>query len=216
MKISRRALARHIGLVAGGSALAGPSLVHALIATPRQTEGPFYPPAPHAETDVDLTLLEGHSERATGEVILVRGRVTDVEGRPLADARVDIWHANHWGRYAHPADSNPARLDPHFQGIGITRTDGQGRYGFRTIKPGAYRLGPDDEAPYRARHIHFKVTHDAADDVTTQMYFEGDPLIEGDIVMRRTPPDARDLLITSPVEDAATDLPLHEFDIALA
>lgn len=215
MKFSRRALARHIGLIAGGAALAGPAAVHALVATPRQTEGPFYPPRPHAETDVDLTLLDGHAERATGDVILVRGRVTDVEGRPLANARVDIWHANHWGRYAHPADRNPAKLDPDFQGIGITRTDNEGRYGFRTIKPGAYRLSPDEEAPYRARHIHFKVLHDDARDVTTQMYFEGDPLIETDIVMRHTPADERPLLITSPAEDPDTGLPLHVFDIAL-
>lgn len=215
MKISRRALTRRIGLVAGGALLAGPAAVHALVATPRQTEGPFYPPRPHAESDVDLTLLDGHTERATGDVILVRGQVTDVEGRPLADARVDIWHANHWGRYAHPADRNPAKPDPNFQGIGITRTDGDGRYGFRTIRPGAYRLAPNDEAPYRARHIHFKVSHEDARDVTTQMYFEGDPLIGTDVVMRRTPADERHLLITSAIEDPETGLPLHEFDIAL-
>lgn len=213
MKLTRRKLARHIGMIAGGAALAGPAAVHAVVATPRQTEGPFYPPRPHAESDVDLTLLDGHSERATGEVILVRGRVTDIEGRPLANARVDIWHANHWGRYAHPADRNPARLDPNFQGIGITRTDEQGRYGFRTIKPGAYRLAPDDDAPYRARHIHFKVSHDDSSDVTTQMYFEGDPLIETDLVMRRTSADERHLLVTSRVDDPDTGLPLHVFDI---
>lgn len=216
MKLSRRALARHISLVAGGAALVGPAAVHALVATPAQTEGPFYPLRPHAETDVDLTLLDGHTERAAGEVILVRGRVTDLEGLPLANARVDIWHANHHGRYAHPADRNPAKPDPNFQGIGIARTDEQGRYGFRTIKPGAYRLAPDDDAPYRARHIHFKVSHSDARDVTTQMYFEGDPLIETDIVMRHTSADKRHLLVTAAVEDPATGLPLHEFDIALA
>lgn len=216
MKLSRRTLARHIGLVAGGAALAGPAAVHALVATPRQTEGPFYPRQLHAESDVDLTLLDGHTERAAGDVILVRGRVTDINGRPLANARVDIWHANHWGRYAHPADRNPAKLDPNFQGIGITRSDEEGRYGFRTIRPGAYRLAPDEEAPYRARHIHFKISHDDARDVTTQMYFEGDPLIETDIVMRHTPAEERHLLVTSPVEDPASGLPLHVFDIVLA
>jgi len=51
--------------------------------------------------------------------------------------------------------------------------------------------------------------------VTTQMYFEGDPLLEDDIVMRGTPAELRHLLITSAVEDAETGLPLHRFDIAL-
>ena len=67
----------------------------------------------------------------------------------------------------------------------------------------------------RPRHIHFKVTHESAGSLTTQMYFEGDPLIEGDIVMRGTPQELRHLLITSAVEDEATGLPLHRFDIAL-
>jgi protocatechuate 3,4-dioxygenase beta subunit len=67
----------------------------------------------------------------------------------------------------------------------------------------------------RPRHIHFKVAHEDAGKVTTQMYFEGDPLIEDDIVMRDTPEELRHLLITSPAEDPETGLPLHRFDIAL-
>jgi protocatechuate 3,4-dioxygenase beta subunit len=67
----------------------------------------------------------------------------------------------------------------------------------------------------RARHIHFKVAHESAGKLTTQMYFAGDPLIQEDLVMRGTPKKQRQLLITSPVEDEATGLPVHRFDIAL-
>ena len=214
-KISRRAVARHLGTLAGSTALLGPGIVHALTRTPSQTAGPFYPPEPHRETDVDLTLLDGHTERAAGEVILVRGRVTDLDGNPLAGARVDIWQANHYGRYAHPRDSNTAPLDPNFQGIGITKTDPEGWYGFRTIRPAPYPLAFVGDSGMRARHIHFKVAHEGTGKLTTQMYFAGDPLIDKDLVMRGTPKKQRHLLITSPVQDDATGLPVHRFDIAL-
>jgi protocatechuate 3,4-dioxygenase beta subunit len=214
-KFSRRAVTKQLGTIAGGAALLWSGIANALTKTPSQTEGPFYPPGPYAESDVDLTLLEGRSERATGDVILVRGRVTDLEGNALANARVDIWQANHWGRYTHPDDRNPAPLDPNFQGIGIAYTDSDGYYGFRTIKPASYPMSSFGDSGMRARHIHFKVAHETGGKVTTQMYFEGDPLIEDDGVMRRTPADKRHLLITSPVEDEETGLLLHRFDIAL-
>ena len=137
-KISRRRLAKQLGALAGGASVLGPGIAQALVATPRQGEGPFYPPEPHAETDVDLTQLEGHAEAATGEVIFVRGRVTDTLGKPLANAKIDVWQANHWGRYDHPEDQNDAPLDPNFQGIGVTHTDAEGYYGFKTIMPGAH------------------------------------------------------------------------------
>ena len=216
MKISRRSLARHIGMLAGTSTILGAGAVHALVATPRQTAGPFYPPKPHAETDVDLTLLDGRPEPAAGDVIFVRGRVTNTNGDPLANARVDIWQANHYGRYAHPADRNPAPLDPNFQGIGITRTAEDGAYGFRTIMPAPYRISPSANAAIRPRHIHFKVSHESASELTTQMYFAGDPLIENDGVMRRTPVAQRAGLITRAVEDEETGLPVHRFNIVLA
>jgi protocatechuate 3,4-dioxygenase beta subunit len=214
-KYSRRAITKQLGLIAGGAALFKPAVASTLAKTPAQTEGPFYPPAPHAETDVDLTLLEGHTERAAGDTILVRGRVTDLAGNPLAGARVDIWQANHWGRYAHPGDRNPAPLDPNFQGIGIAYTDVNGYYGFRTITPAPYPLSAMGDSGMRPRHIHFKAAHDDAGKVTTQMYFEGDPLIVNDVVMRGTPEELRPLLISSAVEDPETGLPLHRFDIAL-
>lgn len=212
---SRRTVAKQLGAIAGGAALFGSAIANGLIKTPAQTEGPFYPPGPHAESDVDLTLLEGHTERAAGDVILVRGRVTDLAGKPLENVRVDIWQANHWGRYTHPDDRNPAPLDPNFQGIGIAHTDADGYYGFRTIKPAPYSLSSFGESGMRPSHIHFKAMHETAGKVTTQMYFAGDPLLEDDGVMRRTPAEHRQLLITSPQDDEETRLPLHRFDIVL-
>jgi protocatechuate 3,4-dioxygenase beta subunit len=217
-KTSRRALAKQIAAVAGGISILSSAAAKNLLLTPRQTEGPFYPPGPHAETDVDLTLLEGHTESAAGDVILVRGRVTDSKGSPLQGARVDIWQTNNAGRYTHPKDQNPAPLDPHFQGIGIAHTDADGWYGFKTIMPAAYPLSflPGSNGGWRARHIHFKVAHESTSKLTTQMYFEGDPLLEQDGPFNSISEEERKLLLTSGVSDDETGLPMHRFDITLA
>ncbi len=215
-KISRRTMTKQLGAMATGATILGPGIARALITTPKQVEGPFYPPGPHSETDVDLTLLEGHEEPAAGDVIFVRGRVTDAENKPLADVRVDIWQANHFGRYAHPDDPNTAPLDPNFQGIGITRTDANGMYGFKTIKPAAYPLSALGDSGWRAQHIHFKLSDDNERSLITQMYFEGDPLLEDDEPFNEAPEDQRHVLVTAPVADASTGIPVHRFDISLA
>jgi protocatechuate 3,4-dioxygenase beta subunit len=218
IKSTRRTLAKQIAAVVGGISVFGPAVAQKLLSTPVQVEGPFYPPGPLAETDIDLTMLEGHTESATGDVILVRGRVTDTDGNPLSGAQVDIWQANHLGRYSHPEDPNPAPLDPHFQGIGIAHTDAEGWYGFKTIIPAAYPLKflADGNDGWRAQHIHFKVAHENARSLTTQMYFEGDPLLAQDGGYNDAPEDQRHLLVTSPKQDEKTGLPIHRFDIALA
>ena len=215
-KISRRTISKQLGTLVTGATILGPGIARALIATPTQVEGPFYPPEPHDESDIDLTLLGGHEEPAAGDDIFVRGRITDTQGKPLSDVRVDIWQANHWGRYAHPEDPNTAPLDPNFQGIGITRTDADGMYGFKTIKPAAYPLSALGDSGWRARHIHFKLADDAGHRLTTQMYFEGDPLLEDDEPFNEAPEDQRQVLVTAPVADASTGIPVHRFDISLA
>ena len=215
-KISRRTMTKQLGGMATGAMILGPGIARAVIATPTQVEGPFYPPEPHDESDVDLTRLDGHEEAAAGDIIFVRGRVSDAENRPLADVRVDIWQANHFGRYAHPDDPNTAPLDPNFQGIGITRTDANGMYGFKTIKPAAYPLSALGDAGWRARHIHFKLSDDNGRSLITQMYFEGDPLLEDDLAFLEAPENERHVLVTVPVADSDTGIPVHRFDIALA
>lgn len=213
--LTRRALARQAGVFAGAAFLPG-SVVAALAATPRQVEGPFYPVDDQPEKDLDLTRLEGHAAPATGEVILVRGRVLDTSGKPLQGAIVDVWQANHYGRYSHPEDRNSAPLDPNFQGWAILETSGDGRYGFRTVKPGAYYQGRAGESPQRPRHIHFKVSVPDGSTLVTQMYFDGDPLIEQDDVIARVPEERRHLLIAKSTVDEASGVPLYRFDVVLS
>lgn len=213
--LSRRSVNRGLALCLTAGAVA-PFSASARELTPSQVQGPFYPVDGDAERDIDLTRLEGHSEAATGEQILVRGIVSAADGDVLSGAVVDIWQANHHGRYSHPRDANTAPLDPNFQGWGVMKTSGEGAYGFRTIKPGAYPLSFLGGSGWRCRHIHFKVSCPGYRALTTQMYFEGDPLIAQDTEIARAPAESRHLLIASATRDEASELPLYRFDIVLA
>ncbi|MEM1110262.1 MAG: protocatechuate 3,4-dioxygenase [Pseudomonadota bacterium] len=213
--IKRRTFAAHLSTCSAAIALA-PAAALSALSTPGQVEGPFYPVDTRGERDVDLTQLEGHAEAAKGESIIVRGTVLGRRGEALPGAVVDIWQANQHGRYNHPRDPNPAPLDPDFQGWGIMKTSRQGEYGFKTIKPGAYPLAPLGGRGWRCRHIHFKVSCPGYQPLTTQMYFEGDPLIDQDQVLARAPAAARHLLIAAAEQGEVSGLPEYRFDITLA
>jgi protocatechuate 3,4-dioxygenase beta subunit len=213
-KHTRRDVTRQFG-IAAGVALLAPELAVAATATPEQVEGPFHPVDEQADTDIDLTLIKGHAKSATGEIILVRGRVLDVSGQPLTDALVDVWQANHYGRYSHAEDPNTAPLDPDFQGWGLMKTDADGRYGFKTIKPGPYPLSFLGEEGWRCMHIHFKVSRRGYQPLTTQMYFPGDPLMEQDLEIAKAPAAQRHQLIAKAEIDTSSGLPLFRFEPTL-
>ena len=141
--------------------------------TPRQTEGPFYPVSLPQDSDADL-LRNGRLQYTLGEPAWVDGTVSDLEGRPLAGAQVEIWQCDQAGHYHHPGDRGPA--DPRFQGFGRVTVGSDGRYRFRTIKP----------VPYSGRtpHIHVKVKLEGRELLTTQLYVEGDPNNERDFLWR--------------------------------
>lgn len=176
--------------------------------TPAQTSGPFYPVVDQADKDADLTLFGDSANVALGEIVTVEGRVLDNDGAPIADAIVDIWQANAAGRYAHEIDPNPAPLDPNFQGWAILRTDAHGHYRFKTIKPGAY---PAAQGWDRPPHIHFKVSRRGYREITTQMYFENEPLNDVDHILRSLSELEQISVIAS-----RTELGVFEFDVVLA
>jgi protocatechuate 3,4-dioxygenase beta subunit len=183
--------------------------------TPKQVKGPFYPIAEQTDTDLDLTKVAGQSEPAKGDPVWVVGRVFNENGEALKNATVDVWQANSVGRYSHEEDQNTAPLDPNFQGWGIVKTDASGRYKFKTIIPGPYPLSFLQESGMRCRHIHFKVSANGAEELITQMYFAGDPLIDQDQEIAKVPQDQQDLLIANSVIDGDTGLPKYEFNVTL-
>jgi protocatechuate 3,4-dioxygenase beta subunit len=140
--------------------------------TPDQILGPFFPLKRAHTGQCDLTAIGGANGVAQGEVIEVRGRVLNCNGDPVPGADLTIWQANALGRYMHPADANPSPLDPNFAGSTDIRSDEDGGYRIRTVKPGAYPAGTDWMRP---PHIHFEV-QGKFERLITQMYFPDDPL----------------------------------------
>jgi protocatechuate 3,4-dioxygenase beta subunit len=140
------------------------------------------------------------------------GRVLNIKGEPVRGAKLEVWQANAHGRYTHSADANPAPLDPNFEGFAVLKSDAEGRYKFKTIKPGAYPAGPGIVRP---PHIHFRLSgHD--DELVTQLYFDGEPLNEQDRFLQSVPPERRVLLVAKLLPSPAEfepDSRLVVFDI---
>ena len=202
-RITRRSILK-LGLGAAAATIGSKSLAFAFEnstceTTPKQPSGPFYPTKGQGEKDVDLTLLKGHSDRAAGQIIHVRGQVLNEQCNPVAGALVEVWQANKWGRYHHEADPNPAPVDPNFQGWGQAVTDEKGQYGFKTIFPGSY---PAESDWTRPPHIHFRVARRGYYELVTQMYFEGQELNNRDRLLLATPEEEGSKLIVDFEKDA--------------
>lgn len=207
-----------LGALAGASALGVAKIADAETCTPetpKQTLGPFYPVMSQADTDWDLTHIQGRHAGPLGKVIYVVGTVTDNNCDPVAGALVEIWQACASGRYNHPGDTSGLPLDQNFQYWGRALTDAAGQYKFKTVIPGDY---PADDHWQRPPHIHYKVTKRAYRELVTQMYFEGNPLNDDDQILQGVPANERPSVVR-PVEDPRPDLgfdqPWVRFDLGM-
>jgi protocatechuate 3,4-dioxygenase beta subunit len=180
-----------------------------------ETTGPLL-----AETRLDALesdLTRQRMAEPLGERIIVHGRVLDEDGKAVPNAMVEIWQCNAAGRYHHPGDQHDAPLDPNFYGGGRCRADGEGRYKFITVKPGAYPWKNHHNA-WRPAHIHFSLFGPAfATRLITQMYFPQDPLLAYDPIYNSVPKESRERLQAS--FDMANTQPewalAYRFDIVL-
>ena len=162
------------------------SLVDLLNTPPGATEsselGPFHS-AGSPELPVGADLIKGNA----GERVLVRGRVLDTAGRPIAGAMLDFWQAAANGLYpAQDDQQHPENL--RFR----MRADGEGRYAFATVKPAAYTVPYDGPVggllraggrdAWRPAHFHFIVAAGGYVPVVTELFSADDPYVERDAV----------------------------------
>jgi protocatechuate 3,4-dioxygenase beta subunit len=123
----------------------------------------------------------------TGVATLVSGRVLDLDGRPVAGAVLDVWQAQTNGLY----DSQDANSDAlHMRGK--FKSDAEGRYLIRTVQPVNYPIPSDGPVgamlqaagrhPWRPAHIHFVVSADGYEPVTTHIFDRTDPYLASDAV----------------------------------
>jgi len=149
--------------------------------TPRTIEGPLYVEgAPLVKSEARLD-----DGREAGEVLFMTGRVLNIDGRPLAGAIVDVWHADTHGNYSF-FDSTQTEFNLRRR----IETDSDGYYRFRSIMPSAYGVEPGGATDVllellgrhgrRPAHIHFFISAPGHRHLTTQINIADDPLLHDD------------------------------------
>ena len=145
--------------------------------------GPFHVDgAPELEMGADICLDQ------KGEPMLVRGRILDTEGQPIAAAKIDVWQANDEGFY----DVQQQGIQPEFNLRGVFRTGADGAYCFRGVKPRYYPIPADGPVgqmlqalgrhPYRPAHLHYIITANGFAPLTTHIFDPDDKYIHSDAV----------------------------------
>ena len=151
--------------------------------TPRTIEGPLY--VEGAPVCQGFARLDDGSESAEAKVLFMQGTVYGADGKPLANSRVEVWHANLLGNYSFFDKSQSA-----FNLRRTIVTDAQGQYQFRSIMPAGYGCPPDGSTTKllnllgrhgrRPAHIHFFVTAPGHRKLTTQINIDGDEYLWDD------------------------------------
>ncbi len=151
-------------------------------ATEATVEGPFYwPGAP------DMPLGSDIAEGIPGEPAFYMGRVTDLDGKPLAGALLDVWSGDGDGKYDVQLSDTPT-----MRARGRFRTDAEGRYWFWSIRPTYYPI-PDDgpvgammrataRSINRPGHIHMQVSAPGHVMLTTHVFVGNSPFLHEDAV----------------------------------
>jgi hydroxyquinol 1,2-dioxygenase len=143
--------------------------------------GPFFTDDPP-----DIGLGEDIAQGASGEPCWVEGQVMDTRGRPVGGAVIEVWEADEDGFY------DVQYSDGRTAGRGRLTADGDGRYGFWSVKPAPYPIpgdGPVGEllaATRRSRmrpaHIHFMVRAPGYRTLVTHVFLAGGPHLDHDAV----------------------------------
>ncbi|MPZ31055.1 MAG: protocatechuate 3,4-dioxygenase subunit alpha [Rhodospirillales bacterium] len=177
---------------------------HAL--TPSQTIGPFY-----WGTIVNACRADLAPAGVAGERIEVVLQLHDVQGAVVPDGLFEIWQANSHGRYNHPDDRRNLALDAGFEGYGRASTFTDGTSHFTTIKPGRVPWPHGGGVGgLQAPHINVSIfARGLLNRLATRLYFDGDPALSDDPVLKLVEPARRDTLIARRDPTGAWRLPIH-------
>ncbi|WP_431843640.1 catechol 1,2-dioxygenase [Calidifontibacter indicus] len=145
-------------------------------------EGPYY--VPNAPDAVDNTIPMRDDE--PGTPLLWTGTITSVDGTPLPEGKIELWHADDDGLYSQFAPNIPEwNLRATFH------TDADGKFEIHTMQPAPYQIPTDGSCgkliaaagwhAWRPAHLHVKVSAPGHELLTAQLYFPGDPHNDDDI-----------------------------------
>ncbi|MYM37904.1 catechol 1,2-dioxygenase [Duganella qianjiadongensis] len=186
--------------------------------TPRTIEGPLY--VAGAPESVGFARLDDGTEADRAEVLFMQGTVRDEQGKPLANAKVEVWHCNLMGGYSY--------FDKTQSPFNLRRTiftDAEGRYQFRSFLPVGYSCPPQGTTQRlldqlgrhgnRPAHIHFFVTAEGQRKLTTQINIEGDKYLWDDFAFASREglvPAVRHITDAAAISAKGLDKPYAEID----
>jgi hydroxyquinol 1,2-dioxygenase len=177
--------------------------------------GPFYREA--SPTLAAGSQIAKHVKPGT-ECVLY-GRVTDINGKPLADATVSVWQTSADGLY--DIQENAESVDYR----GVFATDADGVYVVRTVKPRGYSIPMDGPVGnmvkaqrrhgMRPAHIHFLVGSSGYRELVTALYLRDDPHLADDVVFGSADDLAVDIVADDP-DCPIKGMPSIRFDMRLS
>ncbi|MGU7772586.1 dioxygenase family protein [Burkholderia sp. MR1-5-21] len=151
--------------------------------TPGALLGPFYRGGAPAYDSDHCIACDG----SPGAPLFVRARVLDTRGLPVANAQVDVWQASPVGLYENQDDSQP---DHNLRGR--FRTDADGAFSFRSVRPAGYPVPTDGPVgallaaqqrhPYRPAHLHFVIVADGYATLVSQVFADDSDHLDTDVV----------------------------------
>lgn len=151
--------------------------------TPGALLGPFYRGRSPEYVDGASIVADG----SPGAPLFVRGRVVDTTGAPVRGALVDVWQASPIGLYE---NQDPDQPDMNLRGR--FRTDAQGYFRLRSVRPAGYPVpthGPvgrllekQHRHPYRPAHIHFVVVAEGYETLISQVFADDSEYLGSDVV----------------------------------
>jgi len=180
--------------------------------TETSVEGPFY--AANAPLMKSPCVLP-HRAHEPGDLLLLSGTIRSVEGEPLSGAMLDMWQSDAEGAYSHfniPEHQAPWNLRARVV------SDANGRFEVQSWVPSPYQVPKDGPTgallsgigrhAWRPAHLHLRITHDACQALTTQLFFTGDPWIDSDVVGAVK----QSLIVTLTKHEDSADLQKRGFD----
>jgi protocatechuate 3,4-dioxygenase beta subunit len=126
-------------------------------------EGPFYRPGVPERSKLNR-------DGDKGDRLVIAGTIVNTRGEPIEGAVLEVWHANAVGQYDNGDPDHPP-LNEVFHLRGRITTGKDGRYQFRTVRPGYYPVTPTQ---FRTAHIHFIVRAEGYQTLTSQFFFKGE------------------------------------------
>jgi len=150
-------------------------------ATPSTVVGPF-----HIDGSPELSMGADLAAGIPGEACYLVGTVSDLEGKPVEGAKLDIWQADADGMYESQLGTDEPRLRAIFH------TGPDGKYVIRTIAPPGYSIPMDgtvgdllretDISHFRPAHIHFLISAPGYETLVTHLFKKGAKYIDSDVV----------------------------------